>query len=172
MARSSVRTYPWIRSNACRGRRKLRLIRETPPADRELEWSCLFKGYNRSRGEFNGSSGTRAIEELSNAAQPPGSGVSYPPTLCGRAPGPYRDDEGDQPESSSYPACSETSKLSPFYGLRREVHTISYALSLPGANKVRPLALSFSLVQGLRRDDSEGRELPDYWHRSLISGVA
>ncbi len=61
---------------------------------------------------------------------------------------------------------------SPFYGLRREVHTISHALSLLGANSVRTLALSFSLVQGLRRDDSEGRELPNYWRRSLISGVA
>ena len=61
---------------------------------------------------------------------------------------------------------------SPFYGLRREVHTISHALSLLGANSVRTLALSFSLVQGLRRDDSEGSELPNYWRRSLTSGVA
>ncbi len=61
---------------------------------------------------------------------------------------------------------------SPFYGLRREVHTISHALSLLGANSVRTLALSFSLVQGLRRDDSEGSELPNYWRRSLTCGVA
>ncbi len=61
---------------------------------------------------------------------------------------------------------------SPFYGLRREVHTISHALALLGANSVRTLALSFSLVQGLRRDDSEGSELPNYWRRSLTSGVA
>lgn len=61
---------------------------------------------------------------------------------------------------------------SPFYVLRREVHTISHALSLLGANSVRTLALSFSLVQGLRRDDAEGSELPNYWRRSLTCGVA
>ena len=73
---------------------------------------------------------------------------------------------------SADPDLIKMTENSPFYGLRREVHTLSHALSLLGANSVRTLALSFSLVQGLRRDASEGRELPNYWRRSLISGIA
>ena len=61
---------------------------------------------------------------------------------------------------------------SPFYGLRNEVNTISHAMMLLGANSVRTLALSFSLIQGLRRDETAAMELPNYWQRCLISAVA
>ncbi len=61
---------------------------------------------------------------------------------------------------------------SPFYGLRNEVETISHAMTLLGANSVRTLALSFSLVQGLRRNDAAAADLPNYWQRSLVSAVA
>ncbi len=61
---------------------------------------------------------------------------------------------------------------SPFYGLRNEVNTISHAMMLLGANSVRTLALSFSLIQGLRRDETAPMELPNYWQRCLISAVA
>ena len=61
---------------------------------------------------------------------------------------------------------------SPFYGLRNEVDTISHAMMLLGANSVRTLALSFSLIQGLRRDETAAMELPNYWQRCLISAVA
>ncbi len=61
---------------------------------------------------------------------------------------------------------------SPFYGLRNEVDTISHAMMLLGANSVRTLALSFSLIQGLRRDETAAMELPNYWQRCLISAIA
>ena len=60
---------------------------------------------------------------------------------------------------------------SPFYALRNEVNTISHAMMLLGANSVRTLALSFSLIQGLRRDENAAMELPNYWQRCLVSAV-
>lgn len=59
---------------------------------------------------------------------------------------------------------------SPIFSVRREVTTISYAVSLLGANAVRTLVLSFSLA----RDNRPGgaSRLKGYWRRSLLSAMA
>ncbi len=60
---------------------------------------------------------------------------------------------------------------SAFYSLNHDVRTISHAVALLGTNSVRALALSFSLLRGLRENDVH-HELPRFWRRSLISAVA
>ena len=60
---------------------------------------------------------------------------------------------------------------SAFYSLNHDVKTISHAVALLGTNSVRALALSFSLLRGLRESDVH-HELPRFWRRSLISAVA
>ena len=61
---------------------------------------------------------------------------------------------------------------SPFDGLRNEVDTISHVTMLLGANSVRTLSLSFSMIQGLWCDETAAMELPNYWQGCLISAVA
>jgi len=56
------------------------------------------------------------------------------------------------------------------YGLRQEVRTVAHATSLLGANAIRTLALSFSLVQGLKKNDKT--VLAGYWKRSIVCAVA
>ena len=58
------------------------------------------------------------------------------------------------------------------YGLQRQVETLDHALALLGINAVRTVALSFSMVRGLRKTDSQGFDLSKFWCRSLIAGVA
>lgn len=59
---------------------------------------------------------------------------------------------------------------SPIFSVRREVTTISYAVSLLGANAVRTLVLSFSLARDNRPDGKS--KLKGYWRRSLLSAMA
>jgi diguanylate cyclase (GGDEF)-like protein len=61
---------------------------------------------------------------------------------------------------------------SPCYGLRKEVRSVSHAIALLGLNAVRTIALSFSLVRGLRRSDKDGFDYTRYWQRSILTGVA
>ncbi|MFQ5738578.1 MAG: HDOD domain-containing protein [Acidobacteriota bacterium] len=70
--------------------------------------------------------------------------------------------------------CAKVLKFvnSPLYGLRREVTTLSHAVSLLGFNSIRTLALSFSLVRGLRRHDRHGFDFDRFWRRSILSGAA
>jgi diguanylate cyclase (GGDEF)-like protein len=60
---------------------------------------------------------------------------------------------------------------SPCYGLRKEVRSVSHAIALLGLNAVRTIALSFSLVRGLRRADKDGFDYTRYWQRSILTGV-
>lgn len=59
---------------------------------------------------------------------------------------------------------------SPIFALRREVTTISYAVSLLGINAVRTLVLSFSLNKACRTDKTGGLET--YWRRSVLTALA
>jgi diguanylate cyclase (GGDEF)-like protein len=61
---------------------------------------------------------------------------------------------------------------SPCYGLRKEVKSVSHAVALLGINAVRTIALSFSLVRGLRSSDKDGFDYTRYWQRSILTGVA
>src|SRR5689334_8290513 len=55
---------------------------------------------------------------------------------------------------------------------RGTVGTLRHALTLLGTNAVVALALSFSLVQRRRRDDSNGFDHQAFWHRALATAVA
>lgn len=58
------------------------------------------------------------------------------------------------------------------FGVRREITSVTHAISLLGVNAIRTLALSFSLVRGLRRTDHEGFDYTRFWQRSLLSAIA
>jgi diguanylate cyclase (GGDEF)-like protein len=57
-------------------------------------------------------------------------------------------------------------------GVRREVATLEQAVSLLGLNGTMSLALSFSLVRGLRKNDGATFDHQAYWRRSVISATA
>ena len=59
---------------------------------------------------------------------------------------------------------------SPIFALRREVTTISYAVSLLGINAIRTLVLSFSLPRNLAGGKLKGMQ--DYWRRSILCALA
>ena len=59
---------------------------------------------------------------------------------------------------------------SPIFAVRREVTTISYAISLLGINAIRTLVLSFSLSKTCQTGNAPG--LKDYWQRSVLSALA
>jgi diguanylate cyclase (GGDEF)-like protein len=61
---------------------------------------------------------------------------------------------------------------SPYWGIRNEIKTISHAIALLGINAVHTLALSFSLVRGLREGDHGGFDFNRYWKRSLFCAAA
>jgi diguanylate cyclase (GGDEF)-like protein len=61
---------------------------------------------------------------------------------------------------------------SAWYGVRREVTTLGQAVNLLGINGTLSLALSFSLVRGLQRDNTESFDHQAYWRRSVISATA
>ncbi len=61
---------------------------------------------------------------------------------------------------------------SPYYALSRQVATLDHAVSLLGIHAVRTVALSFSIMRGLLRDEASGSGLSCFWRRALISGVA
>ncbi len=60
---------------------------------------------------------------------------------------------------------------SPLFALRREVTTGSQAVVWLGLQSVRTLALSFSLVRGLRKQDKGGFDHFKYWRRSILSAL-
>jgi diguanylate cyclase (GGDEF)-like protein len=57
-------------------------------------------------------------------------------------------------------------------GVRRDVTTLSQAINLIGINATMSLALSFSLVHGLRKDTGPSFDHNAYWRRSVISAIA
>jgi diguanylate cyclase (GGDEF)-like protein len=59
---------------------------------------------------------------------------------------------------------------SPIFALRREVTTISYAVSLLGISAIRTLVLSFSLAANCQTGNH--RRLRDFWRRSMLSAMA
>lgn len=61
---------------------------------------------------------------------------------------------------------------SPLFNLRREVTKVSQAIVWLGVQSVRTLALSFSLVRGLRKPSQGGFDQDRYWKRSIIAAVA
>jgi diguanylate cyclase (GGDEF)-like protein len=61
---------------------------------------------------------------------------------------------------------------SAWYGVRREVTTLNQAVNLLGINGTMSLALSFSLVRGLQKNDTATFDHQAYWRRSVISATA
>ncbi len=61
---------------------------------------------------------------------------------------------------------------SPMFSLAREVTTVRQAVMWLGVQSVRTLALSFSLVKGLKSSGKGGFDHERYWKRSIISAVA
>ena len=61
---------------------------------------------------------------------------------------------------------------SPFYGMRRDITTLSHACGLLGIRAICALALSFSLVSDLQEKDEGSFDYNSFWRRSLISAVA
>jgi diguanylate cyclase (GGDEF)-like protein len=59
---------------------------------------------------------------------------------------------------------------SPMYGLKNEIRSVSHAICLLGLSAIRPLALSFSLVNGLKSKDKKA--FTWFWKRSLMTAVA
>src|SRR4051795_4541388 len=64
---------------------------------------------------------------------------------------------------------------SPFYGLRKQVSTVSGALVILGLQAAKTLALGFSLLTSLKKN-SDGSDAPfDYaafWKRSIYAAVS
>ena len=61
---------------------------------------------------------------------------------------------------------------SPYYALPRRVTSLDHAAVLLGAHALRTVALSFSIVNGLRQDGTRDSDLSTFWRRSLIAGAA
>lgn len=61
---------------------------------------------------------------------------------------------------------------SPFYGLWREVTSLTQACALFGVLSLCSLALSFSRTSKLRKVTSTSFDYRPYWQRSLLSAVA
>ena len=63
---------------------------------------------------------------------------------------------------------------SPFYGLSKEVATISQALVVLGLQAVKTLVLGFSLVRDLKsqEENDSGFDYDTYWRRSIYAAVA
>lgn len=61
---------------------------------------------------------------------------------------------------------------SSFYGLPKQVSTISHALVILGLQAVKTLALGFSLLNNLRGSSGDAFDYMQFWKRSIYSGVA
>lgn len=62
---------------------------------------------------------------------------------------------------------------SSFYGLPKQIGTISHALVILGLQSVRTLALGFSLVSTMKADASGGEfDYAEFWRRGLYGGMA
>ena len=60
---------------------------------------------------------------------------------------------------------------SSYYGLSRPCTTLHQAMVVLGANAVKSLALSFSLVSAISKDKREGFDYPRYWRRGVHTAV-
>lgn len=74
--------------------------------------------------------------------------------------------------STDPPLSAKVLKIinSPFYGLPRKITSVPHAVSLLGINTVKSLALSFSLVKGLKRDRGDFA-YNRFWQSSLSNAV-
>ncbi|NBB83249.1 MAG: HDOD domain-containing protein [Alphaproteobacteria bacterium] len=61
---------------------------------------------------------------------------------------------------------------SSFYGLSQRVSTVSHALVILGLNRVKSLALGFSLVGTFRDKSNVAYDLSGFWQRSVLSAAA
>lgn len=61
---------------------------------------------------------------------------------------------------------------SPYYGVRSQVTTVERAITILGINATLSLALSFSLVKGLRASGTSGFDYRIYWQNSAIAATA
>ena len=60
---------------------------------------------------------------------------------------------------------------SPFCGLPAKVTSGPHAVSLLGLHAVKNLALGFSLVRGLNRENGNAFDYPSFWKHSLVSSI-
>ena len=76
--------------------------------------------------------------------------------------------------STDPPLSAQVLKLinSPFYGVRRQVTSVSHAVSLLGLNTVKNLALSFSLLRDYPKANKEGFDYTSFWKESIIGAVS
>lgn len=61
---------------------------------------------------------------------------------------------------------------SPFYGLPKQVSTISHALVILGLQAVKTLALGFSLLNNFKNSTGDNFDYMLFWKRSIYSAVA
>src|SRR5512145_2510432 len=61
---------------------------------------------------------------------------------------------------------------SPFYGLATKISSVSHAMTYLGLNTVKNLALSFSLMQHLRKNNQHVLNYVQFWKDSLVGAVA
>lgn len=61
---------------------------------------------------------------------------------------------------------------SAWFGLRREIKTITHAVTLLGVDAVCSLASAFALRDGLRQFDGKGFDYAAYWRRSVLAATA
>ena len=61
---------------------------------------------------------------------------------------------------------------SPFYGLANKISSVSYAMTYLGLNTVKNLALSFSLMQHLRKKNQSALSYFQFWKDSLVGAVS
>lgn len=61
---------------------------------------------------------------------------------------------------------------SSFYGLPKQISTISHALVILGLQAVKTLALGFTLLNNLKTQDGDGFDYMLFWKRSIYSAVA
>jgi len=61
---------------------------------------------------------------------------------------------------------------SSFYGLSKNVSTVSQALVILGLRSVKTLVLGFSLVRNMRSHEDGSFDYPSYWRQSIYAAVA
>jgi len=61
---------------------------------------------------------------------------------------------------------------SAWFGLRREIKTITHAVTLLGVDAVCSLASAFALRDGLRQFGGNGFDYASYWRRSVLAATA
>jgi diguanylate cyclase (GGDEF)-like protein len=61
---------------------------------------------------------------------------------------------------------------SPFYALQGEIDNVYRAIDVLGVNVVSNLALSFSIIENIKGDGTEGVDYTKFWQQSVIRAVA